>query len=73
MFLRDCVDIPLLTIRSSAGQNLRRAVLVVYPLQLSDMEVPHPLQPLQLGLDLCFLLHEHDSVIIFSLTIETHV
>lgn len=40
---------------------LRRAILIVDPLQLSDVKVPHPLQPLQLCLDLSFLLDTRDE------------
>ena len=43
------------------GRDSRGAVLVVDPLQLSDVEVPHALQPLQLRLDLRFLLKTHSQ------------
>lgn len=35
-----------------------RVVLVVDSLQLTDVQVPHSLQPLQLRLDLRLLLHD---------------
>ena len=51
-----------------AKGSVRGVVLVVDPLQLPDVEVPDALQPLQLCLDLCFLLQETHTLVSHSVS-----